>query len=240
MVPLKDLFSLLASGEFSNIAITKDSRGSIDESEYGKLINHINLAIIELHKRFNFFEEEIVLCADPAVELYYLRPDYMAKPGATSLTRYIEQPAGNTGSLNIIEIKDVYDELGNKIALNNRFSVPHIKQKALDTLRITGLEVPQKLSIVFQSYPDPVQLNDSFSVDSVLLNIPPTVVEAILYYVAARVYKPMGANSSADASDKSASYQHQYELSCQKLALYGLSADDNDRDDERFVKQGWA
>ena len=183
MIPLKDIFSLLATGEFSNLAIGKDHRGNIDEAEYGKIIRHINLAVIE--------------------------------------------------------IKDIYDEQEKKVTLNNRFCVPYIKQLSDDTLKITGLSKRTKFSVVFQAYPQLIILNDSFNLDIYHLNIPTTIVEAILYYVAARVYKPIGANNSTEGADKSSSYDHKYELSCQKIEHYGLDIDDDNKDINKFHKQGW-
>lgn len=239
MIPLKDIFSLLASGEFSNIGIVKDRHGNIDEAEYGKIIGHINLALIEIYKRFKFLENEIALHAHPTVKTYYLRPEYIGTTGNLTLTRYLERPQDGDGSINIIEIKDIFDETQQKVLLNNRFSIPSIKLKSNDTLRIEGLDKPEKFSIVYQAHPTTIVLNDDFDINQYRLDIPPTIVEALLYYVAARVYKPIGANNSTEAADKSASYQHQYELSCQKLDFYGLATDDNDDDQSKFYRQGW-
>jgi len=239
MIPLKDIFSLLASGEFSNISITKDHRGNIDEAEYGRVIGHINLAIVEIYKRFKFLEDEVILHAFPHISKYYLRSDYMTTADRISERKYIECTDDST-SINIIEIKDIYDDLEKKVTLNNRFCVPYIKQLSNDTLKITGLEQATTFSIVFQAYPQLILLDDSFNINTYSLNIPTTIIEAILYYVAARVYKPIGANNSTEGADKSSTYDHKYELSCQKLEHYGLDITDNDKDNDKFHNQGWA
>jgi len=238
MIPLKDIFSLLATGEFSNLAIGKDHRGNIDEAEYGKIIRHINLAVIEIYKRFKFLEDEVILHAFPSISKYYLRPSYMVSADRINERTYIER-IGDYNSINIIEIKDIYDEQEKKVTLNNRFCVPYIKQLSDDTLKITGLSKRTKFSVVFQAYPQLIILNDSFNLDIYHLNIPTTIVEAILYYVAARVYKPIGANNSTEGADKSSSYDHKYELSCQKIEHYGLDIDDDNKDINKFHKQGW-
>lgn len=239
MVPLKDLFSLLATGEFANVALTKDLRGNIDQTEYGKLINHINLAIIELYKRFKFLEEELVVCASPEVLTYHLRSEYTALPGNTTPTLYIEHPAGANGPIQLIEIKDVLDEDATSLVMNNRSCEPYIKQQSMDTLRITGLTEAQRLSVVFQAYPTLPVLNDSFVLSACMLDIPSTIIEPIIYFTAARVFKPIGANNSTANADKSNVYQQQYELACQKIDLYGLTTEDDGKDTERFQRQGW-
>jgi len=240
MVPLKTLFSLLAAGEFANMAVVKDVRGNIDESEYGKILQHINLAIIEIYKRFKFKEEELILCVDPLVSTYYLRPEHTEAPGNTDTVRYIEHPAGRNGSINLIEIKDVYDSNNAKVVMNNRFCIPYVKQVSADTLRITGLLSAEKLSVVFQSHPDVPVLNDMFNMNTYKLDIPSTIIEPILYYTAARVFRPTGANNSTANADKSSAYMQQYELACQKIDLYGLATQDEDVPTERrFRQEGW-
>jgi len=59
-----------------------------------------------------------------------------------------------------------------------------------------------------------------------------------LYYIAMRVYKPVGANNSTANAGKADSYQQKYELSCQKLAMFGLHLDDDDKEDT-FTRNGW-
>lgn len=240
MISLKDVFSLLASGEFSNLSLSKDRNGNIDEADYGKVIGHINLAVVELYKRFKLQEDEVVLHINPAVNTYYLRPEFMTNLSSISTSRYIERPYDSDGNLNIIEIKDIFDADQNRIVINNRFYVPYIRQASDDTLKISGIEEASTLSIVFQSHPSPIVLDDDFNINTYQLNIPRTILEAVLNYVAARVYKPIGANNSTANSDKGSSYDHKYELACQKIEQFGLHIDDDDKDPDKFTRQGWA
>jgi hypothetical protein len=48
----------------------------------------------------------------------------------------------------------------------------------------------------------------------------------------------MGANDSTANADKSAGYEQQYELACQKLDMYGLDVQDNTERDS-FERNGW-
>lgn len=240
MILLKDIFSLLASGEFSNLSLSKDRNGNIDEADYGKVIGHINLALVEIYKRFKLKEEEIVLHVNPIVTTYYLRPEFMTSLENISTTRYIQRPTDSDGSLNIIEIKDIFDADENRIVLNNRFYTPYIRQSSDDTLKITGITEATTLSIILQSYPSPIVLDDDFDINTYKLDISKNILEAILNYVAARVYKPIGANNSTTNADKGSSYDHKYELACQKIEQFGLHIDDDDKDPDKFSRQGWA
>jgi len=238
MVSLRELFSMLATGEFSNISLSRNTTGSISESEYPKIIGHINLGLIEIYKRLRLMENEVTLHAVPEVSDYYLREDRIASLAQISQTRYIERPANYDGFLNIIEITKVFDTLGNELTLNNRFVTPAIIQTSTDSLKITKLEEAQTFQIVYQAYPNKIVLDSSFDPEDYILQIPTTILEALLFYIAYRVYKPTGANNSTVNADKSASYQQQYELSCQKLELYGLGIQDCDQDNT-FETKGW-
>lgn len=239
MILLKDLFTLLATGEFSNIALDRDRNGNLDESEYEKVIGHLNLALVELYKRFKFQEEEVKLHVDPEVETYYLRPEYMVPLSQISKTRYLERPTDSDGNLNIIEVKDIYDVDDDKLSFNNRFAIPFIKQKTTDTFKITGLTAPAVYRVVYQAHPSPIILDNDFNLEECAINIPRTIVEAILYYIATRIYRPIGANNSTANADKSQSYQQQYELACQKIDLYGLDIQFDDEPDN-YERDGWA
>ena len=92
--------------------------------------------------------------------------------------------------------------------------------------------------MVFQAHPNKIVLDDELIPEEYFLPIPQTIVEPLLYYVAFRVYKPLGANSSTPNANKSADYQQQYELACQRLTLLGLDIENGDRRDT-FAEDGW-
>jgi hypothetical protein len=238
MVLLKDLFTTLATGEFSNLSFSAELAGNTIGASHRKIVDHLNLGLIELYKRFRFLEGELRLHVDPRVTMYYLREDRLASIENISLTRYIERPSDYEGFLNILELTGVFKETGEEIKLNNRQSVPSIRQLAPDVLKIAGLTEAQTLEIVYQASPTKVVLDDETDLTTAVLAIPETIIEPLLFYMAFRVYKPVGANNSTAQADKSASYQQQYELSCQKLAQFGLDLHDNDQE-ERFTSDGW-
>lgn len=239
MISLKELFSLLATGEFSNLSLAKDSRGRINESEYGSILPQINLAVIELYKRFKLLEEDLVISVTPTRSTYILGSANTALPGETTEDLYIEHELGANAPINLIEIKDVFDEEGIRLRMNNGLCVPYIRKKSMNTLKITNVEEACKLNIVYQAHPTLPVLDDTFDVDTCVIDVPPTFLEAILYYTAARKFRPMGANNSTATADKSSAYFQQYELACQKIELYGLDVEEEDRDEGRFAREGW-
>jgi hypothetical protein len=243
MVILKDLFKLLATGEFSNINLSRDNTGSIKESEYEKVIGHINLGILEIYKRFKFLKEELTLHVNPSVEKYYLRSERITSLHNIDTTSYIERPVGADGDdqINIIEVTGVYASDGEEYVINNRLIIPAILQLSPDTIKITGLTTAEIMSVVYQAYPSKITTEgDYFDPEDYAVHIPEVIIEPLLYYVASRVYKPMGSNDSTANADKSVGYEQKYELACQKLDLYGLDPQYNDEDPDTFENEGWA
>lgn len=238
MVLLKDLFSTLATGEFSNLSFSAELAGDTVAASHHKVVDHLNLGLIEIYKRFRFLEGELRLHVDPSVSNYYLRPDRLATLDNISTSRYIERPDDYEGFLNILELTGIFDESGTELKLNKRGTTPVIRQLATDVLKIGGLEAAQVLEVVYQASPSRIVLEADTDLSTAALAIPETIIEPLLFYTAFRVYKPVGANSSTAQADKSASYQQQYELACQKLSLLGLDVQDNDRDDN-FTADGW-
>jgi hypothetical protein len=238
MVLLKDLFMTLATGEFSNLSFNTELAGNTIAASHHKIVDHLNLGLIEIYKRFRFLEGELRLHVDPTVSMYYLREDRLASLDNISTSRYIERPTDYEGFLNILELTGVFDEAGTELKINKRSVAPVIRQMAPDVLKITKLDSAQILELVYQASPSRIVLDADTDLTTAAVAIPDTIIEPLLFYVASRVFKPVGANNSTAQADKSASYQQQYELACQKLTLLGLDFHDNDQDDH-FTADGW-
>lgn len=242
MIILQDLFNILATGVYANT--TFSNAGSIlKEEHYDKVSNLINLGVLEIYKRFKFLENELVLHTNLNTSQYYLRPSKVAAIDAISETNYIEQSLETEGFLNIIKLTAAYDSNGTELRINGSNSypseLPTIVELAPDILRITNIITPQPLCIRYQSYPNKLTVQQYSNPGVHEFNIPDIVIDPLVSYIAAKTFKPMGANDSTANADKSASYEQQYELACQKLAMYGLSVQDcTDRD--TFDSNGWA
>jgi hypothetical protein len=241
MILLQDLFNVLTTGVYANTTFS-GTNNVLPEIHYEKVCNLINLGVLEIHKRFKFLENELVLRLDPTVANYFLRTDRVA-PVTTDATTYIEKQTGVDGFMNIVKVLGVYDTDGAELYLGipRRSSevslVPHIVPIATDILQITNISAAQNINVVYQSYPNKIVAAD-VDPEAYYLNIPDIIIDPLVSYIAAKTFKPMGSNDSTANADKSASYEQQYELACQKLALYGLTVDDTYVRDT-FESNGW-
>lgn len=240
MIYVQDVFTLLATGEFSNLSLGVTSTGSIKETEYDKIVGAMNLGITEIYKRFRFLQDELTLHIDPDVEKYYLQDDKRAVLGDISSSLYIEvEVVDDTTLINIIEVMGLLDEDGEQLKVNNRFATPSIIQLSPTTLKITGVDTATTMTVLYQAIPPKIVLDEDFDPATQVVSIAEVTLDALLYYIATRIYKPTGSNDSTANSDKSQMYQQQYELACQKLQMYGLDANDDD-EENTFESDGWA
>jgi hypothetical protein len=241
---LTDLFNMLTTGVFANTTLS-GTDGVLKEEHYEKVCNLINLGIVEIYKRFKLLENELVLHITPETRNYYLRSSRAIIPANITVDQYIEIPDYTEGFLNIIKVLNVYDSSGNEIRMNYNppnldepYLYPVIVSLAKDTLQITNITIAQTINIVYQSYPTKLVASTLYDPDTYELNIDENIIDPLVAYIAAKTFKPMGANDSTANADKSATYEQSYELACQKLGMYGLPLQDR-TERATFKSNGW-
>ena len=244
MIILQDVFSMLTNGAYANTAFS-GTDNVMKEVHYNKVINLINLGVIEIYKRFKFLENELVLHVMPETTRYYLRASRVAPISQMSEHLYIEESPDTNGFLNIIKITGAFNSSGVELRINyphvynpTDTTTPTIIEVAPDVLQVTNILSAQTIGIVYQAYPTKIPIADFIDPETYELDIPDIIIDPLLLYIAAKTFKPMGSNDSTANADKSAGYEQQYELACQKLAMYGLPMHDTTERDT-FDDNGW-
>jgi hypothetical protein len=246
MITLQDLFSILTTGPYANTTFS-GTNNVLKEEHYGKVVNLVNLGVLELYKRFKFLENELVLHITPLTRNYYLRLDRVTSIESISDVQYIEIPSDTNGFLNVVKITGAYDASGEELRINNptrstNYLLPQITEISHDVIQITNILAVQTINIMYQAYPNKITADDYADPENCELNISDVVVDPLVSYIAAKTFKPMGANDSTANADKSGSYEQAYELACQKLQMYGLyNSDHTERNtfNNEFNRSGW-
>ena len=238
MVLLKDIFDLLATGELSNIKLNKMASGEIGEEDYPAIVGHINLGLMELYKRFNLRQAYLNLHILPGTDTYYLRPSKVSLVENMDDRTYIERGAGCDDDFAVLKVVQVYNADGVLQKLNDMRAALRIISVTQDTLHIAPIESAEVLTLMYQTSPVKIVIEDDFDPEETFIDIPQAIIEPLLYYVASRVFQPIGANSSTPDADKSAVYMNQYEMACAKIGQYGLDTQINDAR-QGFQEGGW-
>lgn len=207
---LAEVFSQLAYGELSQLAIGKNSEGEIDENVYPIVVAHINLGLNALYRRFFLKEGRLTFPLTKDRNIYKL--------GVTDLNK----------------IEQVLTDLNTSLSINNETDKYSCFTPSMDTLRVpqaivdNGPDLEEKyrtenLLVVYRAKHPKIELvNGYINPEVVDLELPDSHLEALLYFVASRVNNPIGMVNEFNAGNNWAS---KYEMECQKLENYNLQID---------------
>ena len=183
---VSQFISMVRDNELSNISAT----GFTDQ----RIINNMNLGIIELSKRFRLATKAESIRTSPYTHMYYLR---------------------NTDVINILEIYDskgktlvpqqVLDDedydyrllSSNSFLLKRKIDydvgITYTKFKGDQVENIQKIEVPDfELMVVYSAVADPIETVEDN------LTIPVLFVDALMAYVGYKAASTLGANATTD------------------------------------------
>ena len=213
---LSDVFDQLAYGEFSKIFLGES--GAIPQASWNRIIAHINLGLTELYKRFDLKQVEL------PVEVLAGTLDYDHKEGG-----------------DFIEILHVFNSDNVEIPLNNRVTainkewgaaqavVDRVHTNVPSVLSVNPQMLPQVLTVVYKAGHVPIPKIadadlDGFDLTGVQIDLPVTYLEALLYFVASRIFNPMDLSNVVGRQPfhSGNNYYSKYEAACAQLMTKGL------------------
>jgi len=238
MVDLKLIISLLENGELKNTGLINQKTKQLAYGSLKSVIEHINLGLTNLFSRFNLKQNELVLHALPEVRYYYLRDNRIALASNMNRETYIERTDAVKDGINLVQVMEIFNELGSRISINDRNEIPYIQTSTYDCLNISSLNSAEKFYVIYKAKPKTIVLDSSFSLDDYKIDMPDAFIEPLLMFVASKIFRPMGANNSTANADKSYACYQQYEAQCLQLLQLGLASQCNDTVN-KFTQNGW-
>jgi len=247
---LQEVFDQLTSGELSQLSIGGEGAGVINEDNWTKVINHINLGLTALYKRFLLKEGTLKLELHDDITTYILHSRFAVNVRRSSEEiRYIIDTVDSKFTDDIFKVERVITDNEHEFELrlndrSNKYSVftPTMTSLVVPSDICTGAaDLPDELKtdhlmikyranhkpiVVGLGYFDPVQYE---------LELPPSHLEALLLFVASRVHNPIGMSNEFHAGN---SYWAKYERACQELELQNITVDQGSQND-RLHSKGW-
>lgn len=242
---LSEVFSQLASGEFSQLSIGGAGTGEIAESYYPQLVRHINLGLTELYKRFFLKEGRLKLALQAGRYTYPLTSKYAeSNTASTEPVKYLldaDEPFRD----DLLKLEQVLTTEGKELALNDASQTYSCFTPSLQTLRVAeavidgDFDLPAgyrttELLLVYRAN-HPILLDSVFDATKVELELPYSHLMPLLYFVASRVHNPIGMANEFHAGNN---YAMKYEQACQELEHYNLQVDQG-RGNTRLERGGW-
>lgn len=238
MITLRDIFIDLSTGEFSNLKLGAfalgDPESEPDPRTYLQLIRHINLGMTDLYSRFLLRAEEMYIQLHEEIALYHLDYRYaVSNTASAEPTKYIIDTVASPWPDNLLKIEEVYDEEGNLLYLND----PD-EELSIYTPRYNSIQVPwpndwNSLAVQYRADHPQVAYSAGMDPDVTYLDLPNPLREALLFYIAARVFAGI-TSDKPEAND----YYRKYVARCEQVDTQGLYIT-TDQDNSRFTEGGY-
>ena len=245
---LIDVFNQLTTSELSQNFIGGSEEGQITEANYPKVVNHINLGLTALYKRFYLKEGRVPLTMVAGRSIYPIHSKYaVSNTKSREPVRYLQDTVTDKFTDNIFKIEAVLTDAEKELALNDVLDPLSITTTSPTTLRIPtalvaqGPDLPDhyktsQLTIVYRAnHPLIDATAPVFFPEQIELELPESHLEALLLFVASRANTPGGLVNEFNAGNN---YASKYEMECLRLEQFNLQIDHN-TSNHRLIRNGW-
>lgn len=245
---LKDIFDQLSYNEISLLSVGGEDQGVISEKNYPQLVAHVNLGLTALFKRFNLKEGEVSLYLFPTIEHYLLDSRFLiGNTRSREPVRYLKDSLVQPFKDDLLKVERVFVDSGYWLPLNDKADA-----LSVHTPRTKLLTVPK--DIITKSNDLPSQYKTSqlklvyranhpqikiplgyFDPARVEVELPDSYMEALLYFIAARINTPKGLTEEGNIGNN---WYAKYETECQRLEEQNLEIDQG-VSNTRLIRAGW-
>lgn len=246
---LSEIFGQLTSGELAQVGLGGAKTGAIAEADYHKVLNHVNLGLEDLHSRFTIRKGQLTLALQPGKATYSLSSKFAVNSRRSQeLVRYVMDTPEEPFQDDIIKVERVLTDAGYEMVLNvdddsESVSTPSTTLLRLPAVMVTGnpgdrpdyLKTSQLEVFYRATHPPIVKPIGFFDPTRVEVHLPRTYLQALLYFVAARVHNPMGMNQEFYSGTV---FSSKYEQECLRLKDANVEIDTKARN-TRAERGGW-
>lgn len=245
---LIEIFNQLTYGELSQISMGDEPLGVLSEKNYPRIVPHINLGLLALHKRFCLKENSLVLELQPDQVLYPIKLEYAAmSEDSDQNVRTIIDTEEAPFLDDLLKIERVYSDEGFEFELNNRADPFSLMTPSYNVLRVPlnmvadGVETPapyftENLTIHYRA--KHFEITEDTGLDDpefTEIDLPYSHLEALLLFVASRIHNPIGMDNQFHTGNN---YAAKYEAECQRLEMVNFSVDQGSQS-TRLYRNGW-
>lgn len=244
---LQEIFDQFSFGELSQLSIGGQPQGVINESNWDRMVAHVNLALTTLYKRFDLKKGDVLVQLLPGQTAYRLHSDNsVLNPRFPSVTKFILDTASARFKNDVLKIERALTDDGFDCTINDAGYPYSLSTPALSTLEVPKAIVDQasglpeelkteKLRVIYRADHPKILMSGSFMPDRLELELPYTHLEALLWFVASRIHNPIGMGQEFNAGN---TYYAKFEAECAKLQNEGLEINQN-ADGDRIHSKGW-
>ena len=203
-----DLFSRLATGELSNLAIGNE--GEIDPVDYATLIHHANEGLVRIYTKLVLLEKDVIIQQVNHITNYYLHRIYAESSGSTQRHKYIKDMQCDPFLQDVITVTAIFDMFGNKISINDADDPYSYFLPQQDMIQVPNPEEGKSISVNFQArHPELVYKTKPIAkvLDQEIM-LPFYLEGALQTFVAYKIYSNMnGQENTAKGQEYNATFE---------------------------------
>lgn len=193
---VQEVIDQAISGELSQLGVAKNYRSTdsaVKLDAVNKIIQYLNLGLIELYKRFSLASGEAVIVMVEGQTVYNLPADCNA-------------------------VLSAYDEAGNELPINSEGEAYSIMTPTYDTVQIVGYAAGEAIYVMYsKTAPLISTLDEMVDLSTVAVKLPYSLLEALLHYIG---YRGHGAVDGSIQAENNTHYMR-FEKSCANVQKYG-------------------
>ena len=246
---LQEIFDQLSYGELSQVSIGGAPMGEITEDNYKRVLGHINLGLLALYRRFNLKEGQLLLRLIPGQLEYQIHSSFVeGNRKSRELVRYLTEDASDPFKDELLKIERVFTELDVELPLNLNGDVYSVKTPSSARLWVPlsivnrdnslpeGLRTDTLRLVYRASHPMLVIPMGLFDPTRIEIQLPESHLEALLYFISARVNTTMGLDLIKGKLGNE--LYGRYENECARLEQQNLQIDKG-AFNTRLQRGGW-
>jgi hypothetical protein len=240
---LSDLFNQLTYGELCQIKLGGADANGITKENQLQMLGHVNSGLTELHTRFHLKEGTLTLNLIPGLDTYVLSKRFaVANRESREPQKYIQDSLAVPFLDTVLKIERVFTAEGAELELNaggQRFDPLSqvVRTPTINTLIVPKTIQSTGLTVVYRAnHARIIKEDNSFDPTEVDIDLPPQYENALLLYIASRVFNPIGLNQEFHDGNN---YWAKFEAACTQLTNKGMELAP-ESSESRHERNGWA
>lgn len=219
MIEFEEILEHLKYGEFYNLALGGPDCRGIAVKDYPMIASNVNVALIELYKRFDLKMNTVKIDLFDEITDYIIHSDYAkSNTESTMPQKWINDLAEMPYTDDLLLIRRVYNEIEEEFYLNDEHQELSLWTPEYNIVRHMWPQATNSIFVRYRAAPVKIPTKD-LRPSKVRVPIPPSMLEALLWYVAGRVYTNLNPDG---AFTESQLFTVKFEQSCQQITNLGL------------------
>lgn len=246
---LQEVFEQLTYGELSQLSIGGGAAGELSDTNYPRILPHVNLGLTALYKRFPLKEGRVVVGLMTDVVTYNIHSKYAftnavpATPG-----NYLIDTVDNPFTDDVLKIERVLTDDDFEMQINDLSDFYSVFTPTATTLRVPvdivnqAMLLPdwlktENLELVYRANHPKIVIDSGYlDPTTVELELPDSYLEPLLLFIASRAMSPLGTGQFEGLAGNN--YFAKYEQACQQIELKNLQVDQGSQN-IRLFQAGW-